>query len=481
MSNAYTGNLVLIASYALKRGTYEGMCESATGSPLFRVISEMSMVLLLFGTLSGDAALLADTGTKTLLHLQQWFDVPEWMIQDPRVAMIMLTGCLVVPLSFTKQMRSLERAAMAGVVLVLFLISIVIYAAIEAGMPALYNGELPILHIPEDTRRELPNAFSILSFAFYLQPMLLPLLSEMPSGKEGLTIMCHALRVVTLIIAFAAYVAIGFFGAARYGKSTEGDILLNQWLPDKYTGYLEAAVAVYLSISMAPIVITMRYVHRRHSYRCCGVLTQDRMRLRLGVTTVLSRTSRTCRYTLESVMRKGVFPSSQDIGTLSHAMYTLTSIILPTAIAALYPKQSAYLFAATGATGVLLISYILPITIHLILFFTHSWKTRIPQEDQLDQWLLEDAEHLEECSIGSHGPQLEDRRGSSVFAALPNSPQAQGLWAAAAYPSVNSIASSPSLISKMAIILHHVIVPVLVLILGVGSSVMAIIIAFHHQ
>lgn len=43
---------------------------------------------------------------------------------------------------------------------------------------------------------DLPEAFAVLGFAFYVQPMLMPLLHEMPPGQASVGITCTAVRVV---------------------------------------------------------------------------------------------------------------------------------------------------------------------------------------------------------------------------------------------------------------------------------------------
>lgn len=45
---------------------------------------------------------------------------------------------------------------------------------------------------------DVPEAFAVLGFAFYVQPMLMPLLHEMPAGPLGVSLMTTAVRVVTM-------------------------------------------------------------------------------------------------------------------------------------------------------------------------------------------------------------------------------------------------------------------------------------------
>jgi amino acid permease len=195
-ANAYTGVLLLRAAAHTGRRTYEGVAEAAGGSRAWRLVAQAALISLLFGTLAGDAALLADTGALAAAGLSRG-RAPGWLAAGGgRVPMALLVGLLVLPLSLAPKMRQLERAAAAGVALVALLVGVVVQRALAAGLPALASGELPAWRVARP--RELPEAVSVLSFAFYTQPMLLPLLSEMPAGREGVEVMCRALKAVTM-------------------------------------------------------------------------------------------------------------------------------------------------------------------------------------------------------------------------------------------------------------------------------------------
>jgi hypothetical protein len=60
-------------------------------------------------------------------------------------------------------------------------------------------------------------------------------------------------------VALSVYCIIGICAASVYGSDTAGDVLVNQWLPGIYDGVFDALMALYLSISMAPIAVTLRY------------------------------------------------------------------------------------------------------------------------------------------------------------------------------------------------------------------------------
>ena len=76
----------------------------------------------------------------------------------------------------------------------------------------------------------MPEAFAVLGFAFYMQPMLMPLLKEMPGGPEGVAVSERSVHFVLFFVACLAYGTVGVFGASIYGQATESNIMVNQIL-----------------------------------------------------------------------------------------------------------------------------------------------------------------------------------------------------------------------------------------------------------
>ena len=62
-------------------------------------------------------------------------------------------------------------------------------------------------------------------------------------------------RYLILICNLQVYGVIGIFGAARYGTKTEGNVLVNEWLGGPAEGFLDLAIAAYLSISVPPMQV----------------------------------------------------------------------------------------------------------------------------------------------------------------------------------------------------------------------------------
>ncbi|KAL4422426.1 hypothetical protein ABPG75_008623 [Micractinium tetrahymenae] len=322
--NALAGTLLLRAAAALDMHSFEGLAE-AVGGRAWRLGTEVCLILLLFGNLCGDLCLLADMGS---IAAQELFPggPPGWLVAGGgRAMMAVLAAIVVFPLSCVRHMRELERIATGGILFVALLAGVFIYYAAATGFPAIASGELPLFR--PALAANLPEAVGVLSFAFYLTPMLLPLLREMPAGGLGVDLTCHAVQVVTIGVAYIVYSVIGVFAAARYGLRTEGDVLVNEWLPGRWDGVLSASMTFYLSISMAPMIVTLR-----------------------------------CQ--LENLLmgEDAIPPRTQQIAL------TGACVLAPLLVALPFPTASEKMFAVTGATAVCAVCYVLPVCIHLKLY-----------------------------------------------------------------------------------------------------------------
>ena len=71
----------------------------------------------------------------------------------------------------------------------------------------------------------------------------------------------HAAGVAVLV-----YGLVGVFGAARFGRDTAGDILVNTWLGGRAEGFLDLAVTAYLAISMPPVQVLPHVVRNHHAF-----------------------------------------------------------------------------------------------------------------------------------------------------------------------------------------------------------------------
>jgi len=432
--NHQTGSILIDAATFTRSPTYESLA-LVVGGPLCKLLARISLVVLLFGTLCGDFALLADMGTIALedlfpQHLSSL--VPrdkddhnhnEHMstITRARIVLVFLAITLVLPLSCSRHIRQLERAALVGLSLVFVLMIVVCWESAAAGFPALRSGEFPLFFLSNSTSSStsshLPQAIAIFSFAFYTHPMLLPLLSEMPRrvigaaeeeeerGRDnglpslslsssqhhhhhssidtGAKITKRALGIVTIGIAMAVYCTIGIAGAARYGLSTEGDILMNTWLTSlKWEGALGLCMALYIAISMAPFAMTLRYqldtlfhldehdayFNRNNSNDGGGGggeedgLSEDIANHQASGSGTTSSDNNS-KNNSNSKGEEGMFINKREMGL------TIATLGCALAVALTFPTESEQIFAVTGATGVTFVCYLFPIYAHYRLFF----------------------------------------------------------------------------------------------------------------
>ncbi|KAH9301419.1 hypothetical protein KI387_013002, partial [Taxus chinensis] len=93
--------------------------------------------------------------------------------------------------------KELDKAAALGTTLVLWLLVVIFIDSIKHGLPAIGNGQLEITGVP--SLKNISQAISIFGFAFYIQPIMMPYLMELPSRKTGISILKWATRFVVLV------------------------------------------------------------------------------------------------------------------------------------------------------------------------------------------------------------------------------------------------------------------------------------------
>lgn len=322
--NLVTCLLLLRVAHATGHDSYEGVALAIGGKP-WKVLTQVSLVTLLLGTLCGDCALLHDVSLRTVYNL--WSGPPPaWLLWGQgRIIEVAVVLLIVFPLCLLRRMRSLETAGVGGCVVVVAVVAIIIYSSWHEGFPAIRNNELPLWSLKWTP--DLPEAFAVLGFSFYVQPILMPLLHEMPRGDVGFRLTSTATIIVVGGVAVVVYGLVGVFGAARYGLQTQGDLLVNDWLGGgRAEGWLDAAVLLYLAISIPPIQLSLRYT------LTCLLVGED-----------------------------------EPYDRRRHVM--LTSLIVGTAlsVALVFPTAAEKIYAITGATAVTLVCYFLPVALHLKL------------------------------------------------------------------------------------------------------------------
>ncbi|KXZ50238.1 hypothetical protein GPECTOR_17g876 [Gonium pectorale] len=242
--------------------TYEQLAQWAGGpgpaGRRARVFTQVSLLLLLFGTLCGGLAFLSDVARVMVQQGLGPGNAPALLERDGRPVMVLTVLAVLLPLCLQRHIRQFEKAATVGVVVVVALCSIIVGKALALRFPAVRRGELDVLRVKVDGH--LPEAFAVLGFAFYMQPMLMPLLKEMPPGPAGTALTERAVHITLFGVACGVYGTVGIFGAAIFGASTESNIMVNDLLPGHPTGtlVLYASLLVYLCCGM----VTTHYALR---------------------------------------------------------------------------------------------------------------------------------------------------------------------------------------------------------------------------
>eukprot|EP00898_Chlorokybus_atmophyticus_P002369 jgi/Chlat1/3132/Chrsp21S03361 len=336
-ANAYTCDLLLRQAWKSRQVDYETLA-FAVGGKIWRFITEVSIVVLLLGTIIGGILQVGEICAAGFIGIWGEDRVPGWVVDGGgRVVMAIATVGLVAPLCLVKQLRQLEYVGVAGVVIVMWMLVTIVVNAIQAGLPAIGNGEFE--KVGFTSLSNITQAVSTFGFAFYIQPVMMPFLAEMPKGYVGVKILSWGTRIVVLINAFLTYAFIGFFGAARYGASTEDDILVNEWLGGGTAyGILNVLMALYLALSLPPIEFPTRH-------------TID-------------------RWLPDSWISKKRFPM------LRHIIETALILSVCLLIAELFPNNSGNVLVVTGATGVAMVSYVIPVVNHLLMYFNWSYVQR---------------------------------------------------------------------------------------------------------
>jgi sodium-coupled neutral amino acid transporter 11 len=177
---------------------------------------------------------------------------------------------------------------------------------------------------PPQVDEHLPEAFTIIGFAFYMQPMMMPLVAEMPPGPQGTAAMRAAVHTSLYGVAMAVYGTIGAFGASLFGLQTAGNIMVNPIIVGRAAGLgLYVGMLVYLALAMT-----------------------------------------TTHYALRKSLDAALFGADAPFTWVRHVTLTVLILSASSAVALCFPGAAAEIFNLTGATAVCVVCYIIPVYIH---------------------------------------------------------------------------------------------------------------------
>ncbi|CAM6106707.1 unnamed protein product [Calypogeia fissa] len=327
-ANAYTSDLLLRQAYVTNTFDYENLA-SVIGGKWWRVVTEISIVILMVGSLVGGFVQIGEVGRTGFVAFSS--NMPNWLVGSyGRVIIVAAVVLIVAPLCLVSQLRQLEYAGIIGTSIVLWLMFSVIINSISHGLPSLANKQLATVGF--SSIGNVTQAVSIFGFAFYIQPIMMPMLLEVPDGSIGVKVVSYSTRITVLVNAFFIYFFTGFFGAAYYGQNTSSDILENQWLGGGVAqGCLNISMAVYLSLSSPVLEFPTRH-------------------------------------TVNGWIPEGFLKGKKS----RHVLVTTLILGVSLALALAFPSSSGEILTATGATGVCMVSYLIPVVNHLLLHYNRS-------------------------------------------------------------------------------------------------------------
>lgn len=415
-ANDATSCMLIRAAGATGKPTYEALAEWA-GGKAWKVFTQVSLVLLLWGTMCGGLALINDVGVILIDRLagaEEGVTLPDWI--NGRTCMTAVALLVLFPLCLQRHMRELETAATAGVVLVLGLIVLLAVDAINSRFPAIQDGSLPLWSLKVDGH--LPEAFSVVGYAFYMQPMMMPLLSEMPEGRMGIHVMQQAVHTTLFGVALTVYFSMGLFGASLYGQQTEGNVMLNDLVSTTAgTAVLYSSMLVYLALGMT-----------------------------------------TTQYALRQSLDAIFFGEGAGFTWRRHVLLTTLTVGTSLTVALAVPDKAEKIYAVVGATAVCVVCYVIPVYIQLQLYRRQRLWFKQRQlrdnENQLTAALLAD----------------------DVVAAEPDAASVPALMPRTQRSSIDGSAWH-MYDSQAWEVLQEVVLPVVILLLGVGFSIAALWVA----
>eukprot|EP00900_Chrysochromulina_parva_P016229 jgi/Chrpa1/24607/Chrysochromulina_OHIO_Genome00007882-RA len=291
--NCYTS--ILLATAASRVGNFGYEEIMGLRGPCSQNISRIALIVMLFGTLCGSLSVVWETGKHGARFI---WGLDAWLADDGiggLTLLVILCFGVLLPLSLAR-LGEIFAISLIGITLSLVVTAYTLYTAVSTG------GFSTPLDAAELTPvwSELPTTASLIGFAFWVQPVVLPLMEELPPGPVGVRIMTKAL-CLTYFCTALIYGSIGLGGFLAFGAATPQDIL------DGFSGSAGDMLACIFCI----VGISERF-------RALGKGIQD-----LVITSLL-------------------------LGAVFIVVVTL-------------PGASATFFNVTGASGVCLICYVFPV------------------------------------------------------------------------------------------------------------------------
>jgi len=248
--NDYSSIILIKAGVRARTFGYEDIM-LAGGGKWAQNACRAALVVLLFGTLCGSLSVIWETGQSAAAFLGWTFFSDDGF---GRVVLLMfITAGVLLPLSLAA-LGEMMVVSLVGVSMMFCFTIYTLYAAASSGGFSRPLEDYQLSAVPS----VLPEAASMLGFAFWLQPCVLPLMRELPEGKTGERIMVKSLHITFGGSTFV-YACVGLGGFLRFGQDTPQDIL--NGFDGTVGGVLSCLFCVYLVLCFPPVVVPLREVH----------------------------------------------------------------------------------------------------------------------------------------------------------------------------------------------------------------------------
>ena len=370
----------------------------AAGGPVLKLVAQLALCVLLLGSMCSNLAVIAEASSRVLSSLS-----PTDALSHPlrhtaagpqplggdgaatstvggAVVMLLVMGLIITPLCATRNMTALHHVAGGGALLLAGLLLAVVSSSVSHTAAGWEASMSPSSRVPGASASQ---AFVVLSFAFFVQPMLLPLLRELSESSleqrqaqaVGDLVSCTSggrntaaspdastfpavtaadrLRAaevlelathVTMALALVVYALIGVCGVVAFGGATSEDILLNFAGPAGIV--LDASMVLYLAVCFAPTCHALRRViYGLWDGPAASCLAAAATALRVDG----SGGARSTRVDWSIHFRRVAVLNVASAGV------------------ALFVPRSETLFAITGAVGVSVVCYLFPLLLHMRL------------------------------------------------------------------------------------------------------------------
>jgi len=314
--------LVSACETATQKLSYSALCKKAGFGVSLTVLVEIFTLTLMTGSYAACLAALRETSGRAV---DLWCGGGSQIVRDLTPA----AGILLAAVAGAKDYEALSSFSTAGVAFLLGLVACVVGAFINAG-PAADSADMSL--------RDAPAAVATLGYSFYVAPLALSVyaneLSSTRFNRADLANIVKKATALTFMTTFVVYGLLGTCGALWLGSRTPGDVATA--FTDKF---IAPATALYLAVSLLPMF---------HPLQDSANAIVDLYRKNIDNNHQPKPTTET---------EEEEAPPSQEQPCVARLLAVCALVVAAMAARC----DSIAIFAFTGATGVCVTCYVVPV------------------------------------------------------------------------------------------------------------------------